>query len=164
MRVPITTTVASYKALISGIQQNCPNGSFILRGKSYTAADAIALLTKLLDAAMLELTSKTAWKDAMAAAEHAEATDGLIARELRGVLALSYSDMHTELAEFGLVPKKPRAPLSTEARLAATARLRATRKARGTTSRKQKLLITGEVTGVVITPVVATATAPAMGG
>jgi hypothetical protein len=153
MRVPVHVTIQSYEALIHGIQTHCPDGSFILRGKSYTAAQAIAFLEALQNAAIAVRDAKCAWKDAMAAARQAEATDGVVARELRDVLALSFSQMHTALGELGLQPRKVRTPLSVEARLAATAKLRATRKARGTTSRKQKLLITGGVTGVTIAPV-----------
>jgi hypothetical protein len=164
MQLPTATIVANYRALIAGIQANCPNGSFILRGQSYTATQAIALLTTLMNASLAELQAKSAWKDAMVAAEKAEATDGVIANELRQVLALSYVDMTTELAEFGLAPKKARKPLTTDARLAATAKLRATRKARGTMSKKQRLLITGDVTGVTITPVTEPVTAPVAAG
>jgi len=96
-----------------------------------------------MNASLAELQAKSAWKDAMVAAEKAEATDGVIANELRQVLALSYVDMTTELAEFGLAPKKARKPLTTDARLAATASS-GTRKARGTMSKKQRLLITGD--------------------
>jgi hypothetical protein len=154
MRVPISTTIQSYEALINGIRTNCPSGSFILRGQSYTSVQAIAFVESLQNAAIAVRDAKCAWKDARAAAKQAEATDGVIAKELRDVLALSFSNMHTALGDFGMTPKKARTPMTVEARLVATAKLQATRKARGTTSRKQKLLITGDVTGVTITPVV----------
>jgi hypothetical protein len=54
---------------------------------------------------------------------------------------------------------KARQPLPTEKRAAATAKLRATRTARGTTSKKQKLAVKGDVTGVTVTPI--TTPAPA---
>jgi hypothetical protein len=63
-----------------------------------------------------------------------------------------------QLADFGLQPPKARKPLTNEQRAAAVAKLRATRAARGTTSKKQKLSVKGDVTGVQITPV---RTAPA---
>jgi hypothetical protein len=154
MALPIQTVIDGYQALINGIQKDCPTASFLLGGKTYTAADAVALLASLRDAAIAERNAKAAWHDARAAGAQLEATDGLVARELRQVLSIAFSGLHTELADFGLVPRKPRVPLDTVARLAATAKLRATRKARGTTSRKQKLAITGSVTGVTIAPIV----------
>ena len=63
------------------------------------------------------------------------------------------------LADFGLLPKKVRKPLTVEQLAAAKAKRAATRKARGTTSKKQKLAVKGDVTGVVVTPI--TATSPA---
>jgi hypothetical protein len=154
MRVPISNIIQSYETLIHGIQTNCPDGTFILRGQSYTAAEAISLVQSVLSVVTAERDAKCAWKDAMVAADHAQATDGVVARELRDMLALSFSNMHGALGDFGLQPKKVRTPLTSEARLAVTAKLQATRKARGTTSRKQKLRIVGDVTGVVIEAVV----------
>jgi hypothetical protein len=45
--------------------------------------------------------------------------------------------------------------LGTEKRATATAKARATRLARGTKGKKQKLAIRGDVTGVTVTPIVA---------
>jgi hypothetical protein len=49
--------------------------------------------------------------------------------------------------------------MTVEAKAVAVAKRDATRQARGTTSKKQKLAVKGDVTGVVLTPV--TAPAPA---
>ena len=60
------------------------------------------------------------------------------------------------LADFGLAPKKARAPLTVEQMAAAAAKRKATRAARGTTSKKaSKKGIKGAVTGIVVTPIVA---------
>ena len=56
------------------------------------------------------------------------------------------------LADFG-IPKKVKAPLTTEQQAAAIAKRNATRAARGTKGSKQKAAIKGAVTGVTITPV-----------
>lgn len=66
------------------------------------------------------------------------------------------------LADFGLLPKKAKTPLTAEQKTAAAAKRAATRKARGTTGPKAKLAVTGNVIGVVVTPVTsAPATTPA---
>ena len=163
MPLPNSTVISSYESMIAGIQKNCANATFILRGQTYTASEAIALVQTLLDAAMKERTAKGDWQYAMAAAAAVEAASGAEAKELRQLLAVSFSNMHNALADFGMVPKKVRAPLSTDARLAATAKLQATRKARGTTSKKQKLQIFGNVTGVTIAPVTTPASSGAPG-
>jgi hypothetical protein len=64
------------------------------------------------------------------------------------------------LADFGLSPKKARTPLTVEQKAAAAAKRKATRQARGTRGPKAKLSVTGNVTGVIVTPVTAS---PAVG-
>jgi hypothetical protein len=66
------------------------------------------------------------------------------------------------LADFGLLPKKVKAPLTVAQKAAAAAKHKATREARGTKGTRQKALIKGAVTGVEITPVTASSpSAPA---
>jgi hypothetical protein len=57
------------------------------------------------------------------------------------------------LADFGLEPPKAPKPRTAEQLAAVKAKAKATRLARGTTSKKQKLAIRGNVTGVDIVPV-----------
>ena len=65
------------------------------------------------------------------------------------------------LADFGLAPRKEPAPKTTEEKAAAAAKAKATRQARGTTSKKQKLTVKGNVTGIIVTPVTAPTAASA---
>ncbi len=76
-------------------------------------------------------------------------------REPRGTRPRMYGNTAETLLDFGLEAPRPRTPLTTEQRLAAAAKARATRVARGTKSRKQRLAIKGDVTGVVVTAVTA---------
>lgn len=64
------------------------------------------------------------------------------------------------LADFGLQPKKARAPLTVAQKAAAAAKAKATREARGTKGPKAKLAVTGNVTGVTVTPITAPSPAP----
>jgi len=57
------------------------------------------------------------------------------------------------LADFGLKPKKVRAPLTSVQKAAAAAKSKATREARGTKGSKAKLDVSGNVTGVLVTPI-----------
>jgi hypothetical protein len=59
------------------------------------------------------------------------------------------------LALFGLEPRKAPAPRTGTEIAAAAAKAEATRKARGTTSKKQKLAVTGNVTGIQVIPITA---------
>ena len=76
-------------------------------------------------------------------------------RDYRNFLRATFSTANAQLADFGLAPPRARSPLSSEKRVAAAAKMRATRAARGTTSKKQKLAIKGDVTGVLVTPITA---------
>jgi hypothetical protein len=64
-----------------------------------------------------------------------------------------FSNAPATLQGFGLSPRKPPTPLSAAARVAANEKAKATREARGTKGSVQKAAITGNVSGVTITPV-----------
>jgi hypothetical protein len=81
------------------------------------------------------------------------AQNGQIVKGIRDSIAVQFSNNATTLAEFMITPRKPYTPLSIAARAAADAKAKATREARGTTSKKQKAQISGNVTGVTITPI-----------
>jgi hypothetical protein len=57
------------------------------------------------------------------------------------------------LADFGLAPRKPPTPLTTEQQAVAVAKRKATREARGTVGKRARLRIKGDVVDVVATPV-----------
>jgi hypothetical protein len=71
------------------------------------------------------------------------------------ILIATYGTAVTTLADYGLKPRKARAPQTGEQITAAAAKRTATRKARGTTGKKKKLAVKGDVTGVIVTPVTA---------
>jgi hypothetical protein len=66
----------------------------------------------------------------------------------------------TDLADFGLTPKKVPTPPTVEAKAAAAAKRASTRAARGTMGSKQKQDVKGDVTGVTVTPVTAPTAKP----
>src|SRR5258708_1401027 len=59
------------------------------------------------------------------------------------------------LADFGMQPRKVRAPATVEEAAAAVAKRAATRAARNTKGPKAKLTVKGDVTGITLTPVTA---------
>jgi hypothetical protein len=69
----------------------------------------------------------------------------------------TFSKSPDVLADFGLAPKKAATPLTVEQKAAKVAKAEATRKARGTMGSKKKLAVHGDVTGVTVTPVTASA-------
>jgi len=69
----------------------------------------------------------------------------------------TFSKSPDVLVDFGLAPKQAATPLTVEQKAARVAKGKATRQARGTMGKKKKLAVHGDVTGVVVTPVTASA-------
>ena len=146
-------TLAQMQALVAGTQKHFPNGSFTLGNVTYTTASLVQAIQVLEDALTAVDAAQASARDAVNALRAAEATAAPLLRDYRNFLRVTFGAAATPLAEFGMPPPKARTPLGSEQRLAATAKMRATRLARGTTSKKQKLAIKGDVTGVLVTPV-----------
>jgi len=153
-------SVAEYQALIAGIPKYASTAIFTVASQTFTAPQAVTFLQGLHDTSAAAIAAKALWKQAVVADQALEAQNGVIAREIKDTLALMFSNAPATLQGFGLAPRKKPAPLSGEARAAATAKAAATRLARGTKGSAQKALITGNVTGVTITPITTPAVAP----
>ena len=154
-------TLAEYQALVTGIPKVAPNAVFGVAGQSLSATQAVAFINVVLAAVAATANAKTSWKDAKMAEEALVAQEGATIRGIRSNLATLFSNNTTALAELMITPRKPYKPLSAAARAAANAKAKATRAARGTKGSVQKAAITGDVTGVTITPVVAGSAVPA---
>ncbi|MDP9002077.1 MAG: hypothetical protein M3O46_18445 [Myxococcota bacterium] len=155
------TALTRVQALIAGTQKHFPNGSFTLGNTAYTAEALIQALKSLENALVSLNTAHTSVKDAGMAFTAIQASVGPLVRDYTRFVAAAFSTAPPQLADFGLQPPKARKPLASDKRAAATAKMRATRAARGTTSKKRKLAVKGDVTGVEIKPVTSTpATSP----
>ncbi len=153
-------TLARLQALVTGLQKELPNGSFTLMSTVFTTATLLPILQGLIAALTALNAAQSAAKAALVdlAAEDAKASP--IIRALERTLTTMYTNSPDTLALFELAPPKARAPLSAAQRAAAVAKAKATREARGTKGAKQKALVTGNVTGVTITPITAPVPAP----
>ena len=145
--------LARVQALIAGTQQHFPNGSFTLGNVAYTTASLVSELESLESAMLKEDAIERSAKDARKALQDTTAKVSPLLRDYRRYLLAAFGNATLTLSDFGMQPQKARKPLPAEKRAAATAKMRATRKARGTTSRKSKLAVKGDVTGVIVTPV-----------
>jgi hypothetical protein len=153
--------LAEVHALVAGIQANFPNGSFTIGNTAFTTASLVQALEAKAEAIQSLNAAQAAARDAVAKLRSVEAEVDPIIADVHRFLAAVFGASVTKLAEFGREPRKVPAPRTVEQKAAARAKLRATREARGTKSRKAKLAIKGDVTGVVITPVVGAQPAPA---
>jgi hypothetical protein len=148
-----TAALAQVQALIAGTEKHFPNGSFTLGNTAYTTATLVGALKSLEQAFIVLAAAQASAKDAVTTLRGVETTVAPLSRDYKRFILATFSTAAQQLADFGLQAPKARKPLGSEERIAATAKMRATRRARGTTSKKQKLAIKGDVTGVVVTPV-----------
>jgi hypothetical protein len=152
--------LAHVQALIAGTTKHFPNGSFTIGSTTYTAASLIQVLQGPANAMLARDAAQTGAKDALAAEQTAQTQMGPIVKAYERLVLAAFANATQTLADFGLTPPKARTPLTTEQRAARAAKAKATRIARGTTSKKQKLAVKGNVTGVIVTPVTAPTAAP----
>jgi hypothetical protein len=153
-------TLAQLQALISGLQKQFPSGQFTLGNTAFTTATLVQAFQSLIDAINAVNAAQASAKEAVAALGVTMAKVGPVVLALKRNLLSMFGTATTTLALFGLEPRKVPAPLTGQELAARAAKAEATRKARGTTSKKQKLEVSGNVTGVTITPVTAPTAAP----
>jgi hypothetical protein len=139
-------TLAQLQALISGLQKQFPSGQFTLENTVFTTATLVQALQSLVDAIIAVNTAQATAKEAVTALGVTFAKVGPIALALKRNLLSMFGTATTTLALFGLEPRKAPAPRTTKVNAVAVAKAEATREARGTTSKKQKLEVSGNVT------------------
>ncbi len=146
------SALARVQALIAGTQKHFPNGQVTFGDATYTAANIVQTLQGLADAFAPVNAAHASVTDTVAALRAMEAKVAPFLRAYTSFLRATFSNA-AQLGDFGLQAPKARTPVATETRVVATAKSKATRIARGTTSKKQKLAVSGDVTGVIVTPV-----------
>ena len=150
-------TLARVQALIAGTLKNSPSSTFTLGNTPYTTASLVTLLEGVASALLALNAAQAAAKDALATSRAAKAAAEPVIQLYERLIQTTFSGSEQMLADYGVAsPRKP-GPRTVEQLAAAAAKAEATRIARGTTSRKKKLAIRGNVTGVVVTPVTAPA-------
>jgi hypothetical protein len=155
------TTLAQLQALISGLQkQQLPSGQFTLLSTVFTTATLVTALQGSVTALLAVTTAHAALKVALAAWDADDAKMGPITLALRRTLQSMYANAPDTLAVYGMEPHQVPAPRTAAEKAASAAKARATRAARGTTSKKQKLTVSGNVTGINIVPITAPTAAP----
>jgi len=161
MGVTKKVELSELQSLTTALPTYCAAMTFMVDSTTYTTPQVVQLGTGLLAAASAVVQAKAAYAEAVAKERKLQATDGAILSVVRVNLAGALASSPTTLAALGVTPRKKPAPLSPSALAARAAKAEATRKARGTASKKQKATVTGDVSGVTITPVVTGPTASA---
>ena len=154
--------LAGVQAMIAGIQKHFPNGSLTIGSATFATASLVETLQGLVDSMTKQNAAEQAAKDALTALRAEKARVNPVVQGLRALILATYGDATQTLADFGLVPRKARTPLTVEQKAARQAKAQATRKARGTTGPKAKLAIKGTVAAT--TPVAPAPPAPKPAG
>jgi hypothetical protein len=153
-------TLAQLQGLILGLQKQLPSGQFTLVSTVYTTPALVTALQGTITTLTALSAAHAALKVALAAWDAEDAKMGPVVLALRRTLQSMYANAPDTLHVFALEPRKVPAPRTAAEKAASAAKAKATRAARGTTSKKQKLTVSGNVTGITITPITAPTAAP----
>ena len=154
MASPKSTMVARAEKLAAGAQKHFASAtSLAVAGASFTPAQVQANLQSLVTLLTDVDTAKASTKAKLAAVKAQGPALRTFLSAFESFVRATVGSAPDVLADFGLAPKKVRAPLTVEQKAAAAAKRAATRAARGTKGSRQKKAVKGDVTGVVVTPV-----------
>ena len=132
--------------LIDGLTKHASTiASLVIGGTSYPTTAIIANLQARLATANAALSTRATWQSAVKADIDERAKTKTFVSGLRQALQVAFAGSIDALADFGLKPRKQRAPRTPEQKAAATAKARATRTARHTLGKNQKAAIKGTV-------------------
>jgi hypothetical protein len=157
-----SSTADRAEVLEQGTTKHFPNDTQQLTfgGVTYTVKDVKANLQEIADLRSATTDAQTNAKAKVAAEKAKLPALRIFLSAYVAYLKATYGNTPDVLADFGIVPRKARKPVSPETAAAAKAKREATRKARGTKGSVEKKAIVGNVTGVIVTPVTAPAAAP----
>ena len=151
--------------LIAGTKKHFASTSpLVFASASSTPTQVEASLQTLIDLRSEVDTAKATAKAKLAAEKTQAPALRTLMAALESFVRATFSNSPDVLADFGLAPRKARAPLTVEDKVAAAAKGKATRVARKTMGSQQKKAVKGTVTGVLVTPISAAppiATVPA---
>ena len=150
-----TNQIAADQQLADGLVKNAGIlGTFGFGGKQLKPADVVQVLQGRITTAQAANASRAALNGAATAAQSELSSTAALIKAVKQILRALFVNDTTLLATFGLAPIKVAAP-KPATKVAAATKAKATRAARGTKGKKAKLAIKGQVTAIVVTPVVA---------
>jgi hypothetical protein len=156
------TVVTLAQSLSAGVAKHLAGvTSMTLAGGSYTPAQITTKLSEVVSLHTDVDAAKASTQGKLAAEKAAMPALRTFMSALVTYIKAGYGGQPDVLADFGIQPPKPRAPLTVEAKAAAAAKRKATRAARNTMGSKQKKGVKGNVVGVTVTPVTASPVAAA---
>ena len=150
--------IISDTQLLAGLQKHLPNTTFIIQAVPEATAQVESVIQARVDKAQAVITARTALHAAVLASLQEDEGSNAFVQDVRQTVRSMYSTSPIILGDFGLIERKPRAPMTVQQKLIASAKRAATRAARGTMSAKKKATIVATVTGSIMVPVDGSAT------
>jgi type I site-specific restriction endonuclease len=156
-----TNQIASLQSLCDGLTKHASDiPSLVLGSATVQNADIVGKIQGAITLVKASAAARVAFQEAVASERAAIAALQQLLDDLKQTLRARFSNSPTTLADFGLKARTRTKPSPTT-QVAAAAKAKSTRKARGTKGAKQAAAVQGNVTGVVVTPVVEAPAAPA---
>jgi predicted RNA-binding Zn ribbon-like protein len=144
---------SSYAALMAGLSANyAPDAMFPLAQGDFTRDQLVAQFQQYAQAALATNAAYQAWRSAVQNERTIEASISPLREGVRNIVVAKLGKSSPQLTGYGFSPRKVAQPRALT-KAAGQVKAEATRKARGTVGKKQKLAISGNVTGVTITPI-----------
>ena len=152
------TQQAGDQKLVDGLTKHAGViASLYLGGTAMPNAAIVSKLQALIAAVNSTNTARASLHALVLAEQQLQASSAQFVTDVRQTILAMFSTQTDVLADFGLAPRK-KPVMTPQAKVAMAAKAKATRAARGTKSKKQLAEISGDVTGIVVTPVTAAAT------
>jgi hypothetical protein len=162
MPVGKNTLADRAELLLGGLRKHLSNASSMaFASGTFTPAQVEASIQKLIDLRTAVNAAKVATQAKVAEEKAQAAPLRVLLADFTAFAKVTFSNSPDVLADFGLKPKKARAPLTVDQKVTAVARRDATRKARHTMGTEQLKKVKGTVT-TIVTATPSAATPPAV--
>jgi hypothetical protein len=136
--------VTKHRGLMDGARKHWSrNEPRMLGGKSYSYVELIAKLQSLIDAIDATSAAHAAWRAKVAQQRNLQKRLRNFVRNVESVIRNEAGDNASELADFGLRPRKKTGPRTIKAKLEMVQKAAATRTLRHTTGKRQRRKIKG---------------------
>lgn len=128
--------LAHVQAVIAGTQKHFPNGTLTFGNATIASADLVKTLQGRIESLTALVAAQKGAKDALTAARATAANVGPTLRAFESFLHASFGSSAQSLADFDLVPRKPRKKATGPENVAKAEKAKVTRAQHGTAAKK----------------------------
>jgi hypothetical protein len=152
---------AADQKLIDGLTKHAATiPSLVIAGATVANKDIVTTLQARIAARGNAASTRATWRAAVKGEKDENTSSRALVSGVKQALQVMFAGQIEALGDFGMTPRKTRAPIPPTAKVASAEKAKATRAARHTMGSKQKAKITGENPTGATAPVVSPATPP----